>query len=178
MSNAKTFAGVMHNTSQSERAKKAEALRQEKTLAALKTTETNFPGLGGSVCKTTPAWNNKFSDLASDWKQADDEKKDEEYRQEKRRQEQLNKQRVILPNFYNRRRFAEPGDEAQPEPSAEELQSSPKEDDEWTTVVRKTRKPKPEIDYSAEQESSEEQIEEDTVWNNEDDGQRWDKHGF
>jgi hypothetical protein len=177
MSNAKTFAGVMHNTSQSERAKKAEALRQEKTLAALKTTDTNFPGLGGSVCKTTPAWNNKFSDLASDWKQADDEKKDEEYRQEKRRQEQLAKQRVVLPNFYNRRRFAEPGDEAQPEPT-DELQCSPKEDDEWTTVVRKTRKPKPEIDYSAEQESSEEQIEEDTVWNNEDDGQRWDKHGF
>jgi len=176
MSNAKTFAGVMHNTSQSERAKKAEALRQEKTLAALKTTETNFPAIGGSVCKTTAAWNNKFSDLASDWKQADDEKKDEDYRQEKRRQEQLNKQRVVLPNFYNRRRFAEPGDEAQPE-ATEELQSSPVEDDEWTTVVRKTRKPKPEIDYSAEQESSEEQIEEDTVWNNQEDVQYWDKHG-
>jgi len=136
-------------------------LRKEKTVEqkneeAMKivqeASDKHFPSLGMSaplVSRSTIAYGEK----AKEWEQkrVESEIKERvdarmaEIRAEKKRLEEL--ERSVMPNFSRKR---EPP-KVMPLP-AREPEPAPPVENEWTTVQRKPRKPKKEIDYDEEPE--------------------------
>jgi hypothetical protein len=150
---------------EAEEKKKAEERGLEKTVE-------NFPALGGStVTGLSSIWSasRTFSELASEWKSTDDQRKEEEERQKEREKNHIEESRrddlFQLPRFQNMRRFGEPEDEYYEEGDVQPEQSVP-EEEKWTVVERrKYRKPKAEFDFSEDDLDDYNEDEEDgTVW--------------
>lgn len=146
---------------------KNDRLAEEKRKEAergLENTETNFPVLCAAAPKNTSWVGRKtFSQLATEWKETEDEKK---------RREDMEKATgidadtpFILPTFQNVHRFVEP-EEEQPveepkkEPSPEDL-----EEIGWTIVQNRKPRVKKEIEFKEEDAESSEGSQDDTVWN-------------
>jgi len=144
----------------------------EKKKAAesgLEKTIENFPTLGGNTgMAPSSIWSSsrKFSELASEWKSADDQQKEEEDREKNRETDSKREDNFQLPRFQNMRRFAEPEDEYYEDADEPEEKVEEAEEEKWTVVDHhKYRKPKPEIDYSAEYlENDDEDGGDGTVW--------------
>lgn len=150
---------------------KAKLELEEKKKAAergLEDTIENFPTLGNtSMTSSSSIWSGgrKFSELASDWKMADDQRKEEEERQKTASTTVYTDGVFPLPRFHNMGRFGEPEDEYYEENDSMAHQQAPSEE-KWTLVDnRKYRKPKPEFDFSEEDVNAFREDEEDgTVW--------------
>ena len=147
---------------QIEKEKEQQELEEKKKEAerGLEDTVENFPTLGKTTPATSTIWSGsrKFSELASDWKIADEKRKEDEERLKASGQDERNDV-FQLPRFRNVHRFSEPEDEYYEEPP--EVPSEEK----WTVVDhRKYRKPKKEIDFN-EDDFDDCQDEDGTVWN-------------
>lgn len=95
--------------------------------------EENFPALGQAVAKATPWTGRRFTELASDWKKDDDEKK---ILNMVRPKEDIDAG-FVMPQFNPSQRFVEEEEIVEAPPSST-VQS---EDDEgWTTVDRTNRR--------------------------------------
>ena len=144
---------------------------EEKKKAAergLEDTEENFPTLGGrAIMSSGGVWSGprKFSELASDWKSADDQRKEED---ERRKNDYSNTGvdgNFPLPRFHTVHRFSEPEDEYYDHDDYVTEQPTPSEE-KWTVVDnRKYRKPKPKFNLDEEDMNASHENEEDgTVW--------------
>jgi hypothetical protein len=144
---------------------------EEKKKAAergLEDTEENFPVLGGrQITSSGSVWTGarKFSELASDWKSADDQRKEEEEREKNASNTTYSDNIFPLPRFHNMHRFGEPEDEYCEDDDYVTEQQTPSEE-KWTVVDnRKYRKPKPKFDLDEEDVKASHENEEDaTVW--------------
>lgn len=144
----------------------AEREAEKNIKRGLENTEENFPVLGNTVStSTSTAWNTsgrKFSELVSDWKNDDDERREQE-EPEKDSVRKENKEVFVLPVFRNTKRFSDLDDKSPKEDEDKKIASL---DDGWTNVdKRKYRKPKAE--RTSEEESAnepKEEPEDDTVW--------------
>ena len=139
--------------------------KRKNARRGLEKTEENFPVLGNGSCVASARWNitdRKFSQLVSEWKNDDDERKE----QEEKQKDTVRKEKdvLVLPVFRNTKRFSDL-DEKSPKEDEHE-KPTPTVDDDWTNVdSRKYRKPKPE--RTSEDESMNEpkdDAEDDTVW--------------
>ncbi len=151
-----------------ERAKLELEEKEKAAERGLEDTEDNFPTLGRRpITSSMGAWTGarKFSELASDWKSADEQRKEEEERQKSASNTTYNDGIFPLPRFHNMHRFGEPEDEYYEEDDTTSEQQLPSEE-KWTVVDnRKYRKPKPEFDFSQEDVNASHENEEDgTVW--------------
>lgn len=152
---------------------KIEREREEARLRAIEKTEDNFPTLGKIPVKNTVWGGKKFTELASDWKAADEERKAEE----EKRKEQQKHDSFVMPRFNLQHHYVEPEDEE----NTVVHSTSPvvEEEDTWTTVdttakkyaqlVRREQRREERLrrmDAGEESEpSSEEDEEEDSCWN-------------
>lgn len=147
--------GRSHRNSYRDVAKdQAEAAAVEKIKQQeldMENTEENFPVLVGQ--SSPRVWSGKkFTDLAAEWKEADEIEK--QLNTEKETSEDYN---FILPKFRTIHRFAEPEDDAPVE----------KVVDEWEVVQRKPRKVKrdlTEAELEAKYAVPEDEENTDTVW--------------
>lgn len=121
----------------------AERARLEQLKRNMENTEENFPELvfvDSVAPKVSSVWKGrKFSELAADWKNTDEQKKEEE---ERRKQEVTNRTEdgvFLLPRFTPSNRFVEQDEKPEPETEKKEVVE---EDDEsgWVTVDRNAEK--------------------------------------
>jgi hypothetical protein len=152
---------------QIEKEREQQELEEKKKEAerGLENTMENFPTLGKATAGTSTIWSGsrKFSELASDWKIADEKRKEEEERLKASGQDDRNDV-FQLPRFRNVHRFGEPEDEYYEEAPEEAPEEVPTEE-KWVLVdSRKYRKPKREPDFN-EDDFDECQEEDGTVWN-------------
>lgn len=159
-----------HYDDSKERAAAEERAREEELQKNLANTEENFPSLGGGIAKPRSTWGGKkFTELASEWKKDDDDRKIME-----EIQATDDKDEFVMPKFNPTHRFVEP------EYEKEECQPAEKEtenEDEWTTVDRTSKKAaqlarkqkrleeKMKRMDDGEEHESEKSEEEDTCWN-------------
>lgn len=154
--------------------------KEEARQKAVEKTEENFPALGKAPVKST-TWGGakKFTDLVSEWKEADEERKEVEKRQ-KAQEEEMRKQklqdRFVMPYFTPQHRFVETEDE---EMVVAPTSTSEMEEDTWTTIDSSVKKQAQllrreqrheenlrRMDAGEESESSmSEEEEEDSCWN-------------
>jgi len=153
---------------QIEKEKEQQELEEKKRQAerGLEDTVENFPVLGKTTVTTSSIWSGsrKFSELASEWKIADEMRKEQEEREKASGQDERNDHAFQLPCFRNVHRFGEPEDDYEDVPEAPEAVEASTEE-KWTVVDhRKYRKPKKEIDFN-EDDFSDCEDEDGTVWN-------------
>uniref|UniRef100_A0A6C0EPA6 Uncharacterized protein n=1 Tax=viral metagenome TaxID=1070528 RepID=A0A6C0EPA6_9ZZZZ len=149
-----------------EKAKHEAEERVKTDLRNIEKTDDNFPVLGKGITHSV-SWNvtsgRTFSELASDWKVDDDERKEREQREKETGRKENDV--FVLPHFRNVRRFSEPEDdylEEEPEHVAVDIQD---EDSGWTRVdYRKYRKAKPEKEFNDEEVMNEPNGEDESVW--------------
>jgi hypothetical protein len=148
---------------QAEAAAAEKIKQQERDMA---NTEENFPILGD--CASPRVWNGKkFTDLAAEWKEADEIEKHSNA--EKEASEEYN---FVLPKFRTVHRFAEPEDDPPVEKSV----------DEWEVVQRKPRKVKRDLteeELEAKYAVPEDDENTDTVWGGQEEHQTcWNERRF
>ena len=148
----------------------ANAKEERTNRTMIETKEESFPALGSSV--SPRSWGNptkKFSSLATEWKERDDEKalSEEIDRERSKRSTTQN----VLPMFRPSRKFIE---DPQPDEATDAVSTG---NDGWTDVIRtKVRKPKVErqIDENNDEESDEK---DGTCWDDEENEEScWDDH--
>lgn len=86
--------------------------------------ESAFPSLGKTVQATKPAWGKKFSELASEWKDKEEEEKILEPIKKEEKE-------ISLPRFNPAHKFVEKDETPQPEVE---------DTSDWTTVDRSVKK--------------------------------------
>lgn len=151
---------------QREQAERETEEKRKNAQRGLENNEENFPSLGLKKMATSAKWNitgPKFSEMASEWKNNDDERRDQEESQKDAVRKE-NKDVFVLPVFRSTKRFSDV-DEKSPKDNEHE-KSSESLDDGWTNVDnRKYRKPKAERRPEEEpMNQSKDEPEDDTVW--------------
>lgn len=108
--------------------------RREAQERGMRDTEENFPRLGGATAKPVNWSGRKFTELATEWKSEEDERKALE-EAEKKGVETPKNEKFILPTFNPSRHYVETEDgEDTPIPAVEETSATQGEDDGWTTI--------------------------------------------
>ena len=114
--------------------------------------DNNFPSLGGASSATKSWSGRKFTELATEWKAEEDQKKAEKELEKKGETYEF-----ALPKFNNIHHFHEPEDQE------EEQEEEKQEESEWVEVKKKVRVKKSVLDYT-EKDFEKDDKNDDTCW--------------